>query len=238
MQDEKMKKSLTIFTILISLTCFGQSELILTNNGEALEDIIPDNWRLLDYTTGDINQDGISDLVFAIQKTDRNNIELNDGLGTDTIDLNPRMLAIYFGTESGGFKKKLVSEYFIILRDSPTMDEPFEGFNINKKGILDVNFRFWYSAGSWSVSNHKYRFRFQNNEFALIGYDSNEAHRASGETTDYSINFLTKKMQITKGNFSIDEPESVEWVEFHLEKLLTIKSIKKPFELEFEGISL
>ena len=67
MQDEKMKKSLTIFTILISLTCFGQSELILTNNGEALEDIIPDNWRLLDSTTGDINQDGISDLVFAIQ---------------------------------------------------------------------------------------------------------------------------------------------------------------------------
>ena len=88
------------------------------------------------------------------------------------------------------------------------------------------------------MSNHKYRFRFQNNEFALIGYDSNEAHRASGETTDYSINFLTKKMKITKGNFSDDEPESVEWKEFHLEKLLTIKSIKKPFELEFNGIYL
>ena len=220
------------------LTCFGQNKLILPDNGETLENIIPDNWKLLDSTSGDLNQDGISDLVFAIQKTDRNNIELNDGLGTDTIGLNPRILAIYFGNNSGGFNKKLVSEHFIILRDSPTMDEPFEGFNINKKGILEINYRFWYSAGSWSMSNHKYKFRFQNNEFALIGYDSNEAHRASGETTDYSINFLTRKIKITKGNFSNDEPESEEWKEFYLEELLTIKSIKKPFELEFNGIYL
>ena len=113
-----------------------------------------------------------------------------------------------------------------------------QGFNISKKGILDVNFRLWHSAGSWFMSNHKYRFRFQNNEFALIGYDSGEAHRASGETTDYSVNFLTRKIKITKGNFSNNEPESIERKEFHLEKLLTIKSIKKPFELEFEGIYL
>ena len=209
----------------------------MLNSGSTLEDLIPDNWRLLDSTTGDINQDGISDLVFAIQKTDPNNIEENEHV-TETIDLNPRMFAIYFGTELGGLKKKLVSENFIILRDSPTMEEPFKGFDISKKGFLDVNFIFWYNAGSWSMSDHKYRFRFQNNEFALIGYDSNEAHRASGETTDYSINFLTKKIKITKGNFLIDEQKSVEWVEFHLEKLLTIKSIKKPFNLNIEGVNL
>ncbi|GAB5464893.1 MAG: hypothetical protein Kapaf2KO_03290 [Candidatus Kapaibacteriales bacterium] len=224
--------------MLMYLTCFGQSETLFPNNGETLENIIPDNWKLLESTFGDLNQDGITDLVFAIQKTDPNNIELNDGLRTDTIDLNPRILAIYFGTKTKGFNKQLVSEQFIILRDSPTMDEPFEGFNINLKGVLDISFRFWYSAGSWGMSNHKYRFRFQNNEFALIGYDSNEVDRASGETTDHSINFLTKKMKITKGNFSNDEPESVEWKIFHLEKLLTLESIKKPFELEFNGIYL
>jgi len=129
-----MKKSLTIFAILMCLTCFGQSELILSDNGETLENIIPNNWKLLDSTSGDLNQDGVSDLVFAIQKTDRNNIELNDGLGTDTIDLNPRILAIYFGNISGGF-------------------------NINKKGILDINYRFWYSAGSWSMFIAKIGFR-------------------------------------------------------------------------------
>ncbi len=233
-----MKKLIPILTILISFTCSGQNKSILKEKGNTLQDIIPNNWRVLDSKTGDLNQDGISDLVFAIQNTDEKNIKFNDGLGTDTIDLNPRILGIYFGDKSGGFNRKLISKGFIIIRDSPTMDEPFEGFLISKKGILDINFRFWYSAGSWSMSNHKYKFRFQNNEFVLIGYDSNEAHRGSGETTDYSINFLSKKMKITKGNFSKDNSESVEWKKFSLEKLMSIKTMNKPFELEFEGIYL
>lgn len=231
-----MKRLLIIFTVLISSICHGQNGSTLRKTGKTLEELIPNGWRILDSKVGDLNQDGILDLVFAIQNTDKNSMELNDGVGSDSIDLNPRILGIYFATASGIFNQKLVSKDFIILRGSPTMDEPFEGFSINKKGILDINFRFWFSAGSWSMSNHKYRFRFQNNAFELIGYDSNEANRATGESTDYSVNFLTKKMKITKGNFSKDDPESVEWKEFSLEKLLNIKTIKTPFELQFEGI--
>lgn len=223
---------------LFASICNGQEKAHLPDQAKSFEKIIPKDWRLLDSISADLNQDGIKDLVIAIQNTDQNKIEFNDGLGIDSIDLNPRVLAIYFGTESGELKKKLISEEFIILRDSPTMDEPFEGFHINNKGVLDINFRFWYSAGSWSMSNHTYRFRYQNNDFVLIGYDSNEAHRASRETTDYSINFLTKKMKITKGNFSEDVKETVEWKKFKLKKLFTIESIQKPFELEFEGIYL
>lgn len=234
-----MKKLITLFTISLSLFSFSQTKLMtLKENGNSIEDIIPKNWKILDSKLGDLNQDGISDLIFAIQNTDKLNIELNDGLGTDTIDLNPRILGIYFGTKSGTYKQKLVSKDFIILRNSPTMDEPFEGFEINNEGVLEINFWFWYSAGSWSMSNHKYKFRFQNNEFELIGYNSYESHRSTGETTDYSINFLTKKMKITKGNFSNDNPESVEWKKFELDSPITIKTIKKPFELEFEGIYL
>lgn len=234
-----MKKYITIFTILISLTCFGQSKLLtLKESGNSIEDIIPNDWRILNSKTEDLNKDGILDLVFAIQNTDKNNIELNDGPGSDTVDLNPRILGIYFGTKSGYFQQKLISNNFIILRDSPTMDEPLEGIEISEKGVLEITFRFWFSAGSWSMSTHKYKFRFQANEFALIGYDSFEAHRASGETTEYSINFLTKKMEITKGNFSEENTESVERKKFNLEKPITIKTIGKPFELEFEGIYL
>lgn len=233
-----MKTTLTLSLVFLALHLFGQDGPLLKDEGETLESLLPENWRLLDSAVGDLNQDGIADLVFAIQQTDPTNIEINDGLGIDSVDLNPRMLAIYFGTESGNYSQKLVSDSFIILRDSPTMDEPFDGFSITKKGILDIQFHFWYSAGSWSMSNHTYRFRYQNDDFALIGYDSNEAHRASGETTDYSINFLTRKMKISKGNFSNDEPESVEWKTFQLENLMTIQSLKKPFQLEFEGIYL
>ncbi|HEY8402251.1 MAG TPA: hypothetical protein VIK89_13375 [Cytophagaceae bacterium] len=211
----------------------------LKAEGKSLDDLIPKGWVLLDSAYGDLNKDGIKDLAFVIQDTNPSNLEFNDNtFGNDTINLNPRILGIYFGNSTGAFKKQLQSNDFIILRDSPTMDEPFDGLTISDKGILQINFHFWYSAGSWYASDHSYKFRFQNSKFALIGYDSHSAHRATGETTDYSINFLTRKMSITKGNFSEDKPESVEWKSFNLTNLKTLDSYGKPFEWEFEGIVL
>lgn len=212
--------------------------MTLKENGTTIEEIIPKDWKVLDTKTGDFNQDGILDLVFAIQNTDKNNIQLNEGLGASTIDTNPRIFGIYFGSQSGGYYQKLVSENFIILSRSPTMDEPFGGFKISTKGVLEVAFQFWYSAGSWTASEYKYKFRYQKNEFVLIGYDSNESHRGSGDTTKYSINFLSKKMSISKGNYTKEVPDTVEWKKFNLEKEITLKMLDKPFTLEFEGIYL
>jgi len=229
----------TIYLIAWSIVTYAQADsLILKNEGSSLATLVPISWKVLNHQFGDLNQDGCQDLVFVIQNTDSKYIEINEGLGSDSIDLNPRVLGIYFGNEAGDLFKELQSNQFIILRDSPTMDEPFEGMSISQKGILSINFRFWYSAGSWYMSNHSYKFRFQNEHFALIGYESTEAHRGSGETTDYSINFLTKKMEITKGNFAKDEPESVKWKTFKLNQLKTLESIGKPFEWKFEGFYL
>ena len=233
-----MNKLLILIIITSSIFCFSKNNSILSENIQSKNDIIPSDWRLLDSISGDLNNDGILDFVLAIQKNDSTNIILNDGFGVDTINLNPRKLAIYYGTKSGELVKKLVSDEFIILRDNPAMEEPFEGFDLSNEGVLDINFRIAYNTGSWSVSVHKYRFRFQNNQLVLIGYDLMEFHRASGETKETSINFLSKRMKIAKGTISNDEPESIKWKEFKLEKLFDIKTIEKPFELEFEGMYL
>ena len=206
--------------------------------GSSLEELIPSGWKILDNKTGDLNQDGFQDLAFVIQDTDPDAFSLNDGFGGDTLDLNPRLLEIYFGSESGVLKRVLQSDQFIIRKDSPTMDEPFAGLEITEKGILEVQFHIWHSAGSWFTSNHTYKFRYQDNQFALIGYDWVEAHRASGDTKDYSINFLAKKMEITLGNYTEDGPGSVESIDFELDQLKTLESMGKPFEWEFEGIIL
>lgn len=234
-----MTRLFIVFTVLFSLVTSGQTtSSILKESAQSLEELIPENWELLDSQTGDLNKDGILDIVFAIADTDEDNLKPNDGFGIGPIDQNPRKLGIYFGTSSGTFKKQLVSNEFIILQETPAMDEPFDGFEISKKGVLDINFHIWYSAGSYETSNHTYRFRFQNNEFVLIGYDASESNRATAEMVDYSINFLSKKMKITRGNFSEDNPESVEWINIYLEDLLTIKTLQKPFDREFEGIQL
>lgn len=234
-----MMKLLTLFILSINIISCTQIEPnTLKLSGESIDDIVPSNWRVLDSQLGDLNRDGVTDLVFAIQDSDSANFKLSDELEGGTIDMNPRVLGVYFGTKSGLFKQYLISENFIIPRDTPRMDEPLDGLNITKRGVLEINFRFWYSSGSWSTSNYKYKFRFQESEFTLIGYDSKESHRGSGETTDYSINFLARKMKITRGNFSNDTPESIEWRDFQLDNLITFRTIETPFNIKFEGVYL
>lgn len=236
-----MKSYIVLLLTFYSLSSFSQvqkSELKL--KGKDLRELVPKGWIILDSAKGDLNKDGRNDLAFVIQHTDPKNIQLNqNGLGRDTIDLNPRIMAIYFADSvSGTFSKNIQCNDFIILCDNPTMDEPFDGIEITPKGILKIKFHFWFSAGSWETSNHTYIFRYQNNEFALIGYESSEIHRGSGEAKDYSLNFSTKKMSISTGTISDDKPTNVQWKTFKLDKLKTLKTLKKPFEWEFEGLYL
>lgn len=217
-------------------TKYATKTSILKKNGKSIQELIPQGWKILHSKSGDLNQDGIEDLVFAMQNTDKANIK-NDDSRKPEHDLNPRILGIYFGEKSGLLTQILVSDDFII-KHNPNMDEPFDGFSISKKGILSINFHLWSSSGSWIASNHKYKFRFKNKQFELIGYDSYVSHRSTAETTDYSINFLSKKMSVSKGNFSNSNPKKVQWKSFKLDKPLTIKSLKEPFNLEFEGVYL
>ncbi len=237
-------KKILIFTIsvLIQMYSYGQSKLIqLLDKGDSIENLIPNKWKILSSVNGDLNKDGISDIAFVIENTDTKNIEFNEsGLGRDTINLNPRILGIYFRNQKGKLIKELQSNEFIILQDSPIMDEPFDGMKILKNGVLKIDFKLWYSAGSWSMSNHTYKFRFQNYRFELIGYESSERHRGTGETTDYNINFSTFELEIYK--LTIDENDvktiSKESKKFILDELKSIQSLRKPFEWEFNGIYL
>lgn len=186
-----------------------------------------------------LNKDGIEDLVLVVEGNDPSLIlHDNDFPGEDSINHNPRVMAIYWGAADGSFTKAIQANEFIILKDNPNMDEPFDGISISKKGVLKISFKFWYSAGSWSASNHSYKFRYQENQFKLIAYDSSEVHRASGELNYHSINFLSRKMKISEGNISEDEPSSVKWQKFQLKELPTLQSLERPFTWSFEGLTL
>ncbi|MBK7882824.1 MAG: hypothetical protein IPJ81_02550 [Chitinophagaceae bacterium] len=101
------------------------------------------------------------------------------------------------------------------------------------KGIFTLYFGIWMSAGSWEASNHSYSFRYQANEFALIGATSSFMHRATGEYTDCSYNFLTKKRECISGNIENDKPTTKpEWTKFYLKNLPTLKTFKKPYTLK------
>lgn len=237
------KNRLLLITLVINqFIVYGQSEFIeLLDKGDAIENLIPDKWSIIATTEGDLNNDGESDVAFIIENTDPKNIQQNESnIGRATINLNPRILAIYFKSREGEFFKKLQSDSFILLQDSPTMDEPFDGMKISQDGTFKIDFKFWYSAGSWSMSNHSYTFKFKKHQFQLIEYESSERHRGTGDTNDCTIDFLKGKMSIfesTTDENNVDKTtENIK--DFELKSLKTLESLGKPFQWKFNGFQI
>ncbi len=204
-----------------------------------IQSFIPKGWIVLQKATGDLNKDNQQDLALVIQDTDKKNILINHELGVDTLDANPRSLMVFFKDSlAGGYHLVTKNDSFILKHDDPVMDDPFAGLEIIK-GSLKLSFRLWYSAGSWYTTGASYLFRYQNKDFTLIGAETNTFHRATGESTACSVNFLTKKYSITTGN-EFDEkikPQTT-WKTFRLQNMKTITTFVKPFSWDLEGIQL
>jgi hypothetical protein len=180
------------------------------------EDFVPAGWTMHTISHGDLNQDGVNDVVLVVQQADPNNISRNeDGLGRDELDTNPRVLLV--ALKKDGLYELVVKNEKIL----PSQDEyggcaddllsENGGVGITKKGVLRIDFHHWSSCGTWETSEESYTFRYQNNRFELIGYDASGFHRASGEEHSISINYSTrKKLTVTGGNmFSEDENKPI-----------------------------
>ncbi|MBO9594037.1 MAG: hypothetical protein J7599_14105 [Niabella sp.] len=165
---------------------------------------IPGGWVSDTLIVGDLNKDRQPDVVWVIRNTDVANFKVHDGLGQDTLDLNPRRLLIYF-KEGNSYRKMLSSDTFlpsVNSANSPCLSDPFTEGSIGiDKGVLKMGFHYWLSCGSYEVTDWNYTFRFQNGRFELIGLDVSSLHRASGATSTTSYNFMTgKKQEISGGN--------------------------------------
>ena len=156
--------------------------------GKDVENFIPKGWMLLDSVQGDLNKDSYKDLVLVIQHIDSVMLDEYADLA------QPRMLLIlFYDNESNLYNLAEKSESFILPHDNPNMTDPYVGMSISNKGVLKIEFEFFTTMGSYGSSTSSYKFRYQNNEFALIGADDYYLHRATGEFGERSFNFLTKK---------------------------------------------
>ncbi len=240
----------TIFFLLffsINLIVFSQE---IPKNGNSISSFVPDNWKIFKQAEGDLNKDKKNDFVLIIEETNSENILKNEGLGSPEINLNPRWLLILFKTEKG-FELKEISKTFLPTEgseESPCLADPLMDGGIQiKNGVLMISLHYWLSCGSWYTGSNTYTFRFQKNEFELIGFDNEEFHRASGEMTSVSINFSTQKMSTTTGGNMFGEDadgneikpeEKTEWKTFKINKLQNLKTLKTPLEWEFMGYSI
>jgi len=173
----------------------------------------------------------LEDCALVIKANLSKFLNKNDWLGSNPFDTNPRILVILF-KDQDGYRIAKQSNTFIVAPDSPTQEEPFQEVSI-KKGVLELSFQLFSSAGSWSTTSSSYRFKFLNGEFVLVGADKIDSMRNTGEMESRSYNFLTSKLKVSTGNFSSDR-EKVRWRTYRLKKLKTLNTFKAPFSWKIE----
>lgn len=191
------------------------------------DDIIPKEWVIIDRIMGDLNKDGIDDIVLLSRRR-----ESLENLTSDAEDYYKISVML---KEAHGYTVLAENDQLASTGDE-FLPDPLEsgGIQINN-GVLKIALHYWYSAGSWSVTNTEYIFRFQNHNLELIGYSSSSFHRASGEESSTSINYSTqKKKTITGGNMfdeELNKPKE-QWEKINFPKLLKFQEVKIGSNLE------
>lgn len=230
-------KFLIAFVLTLSIGCSVLTQTSspkLREQGYKIDDLVPLGWKKIVATSGDLNKDHIKDIVFVIEHTEKNqNVSLKNHK-QQHLDSISRTLAIYFKDKNGLYTKEVQVDNFILTKDATIRKEPFLGVKILKKGVLQIDYRFWYHSGSWDTATSTYRFKFKRNAFKLIGYDTFKLHRITGKITKHHINFVSRKMRTTHTTMYATTPEKVIKKRFLLKKLKAIHSLKKNKKL---GIS-
>lgn len=168
----------------------------LAEKGRNIEEIVPKGWEE-QHVIGDLNKDGIKDIVLVALPNNPAHIKTReDGY---QYNFNPKLLAIYFGSSSGVYKRFKVWDKALPARADEYADCEAD-LSITPKGALDITVSFWTSMGTADAGNTTYRYRFQSGDFYLIGQEYTSFSRMTGKGETVSINYLTGDQITTTGN--------------------------------------
>lgn len=182
-----------------------------------------------DEIKGDLNKDGLEDLVLIIKGTDKSKVIQDESRGK--LDRNRRGIIVLFN--KGDHYELAAKNYDCFSSENEDGGVYFapELYLEIKNGNLYINY------GHGRYGNWGYTFRAQNGDMEMIGYD---AYSSRGPVPQYevSINFLTKK-KVTKDNLNKDDDDDSNvnyedtWEKIKVEKLTKLSEIKDFDELHY-----
>lgn len=188
-----MKK--TIFSIIVVVAALMPLQALaqgLKASGKSAADVVPNGWEST-FKTGDMNGDGLPDLVIIATPCNKEKMKTRDD--GYVYNFNQPVLAIYWGDKNGNYK--LFKQYDNVI---PAREDEFlaitPSLDITKSGSLQIDLEFFATAGSYTQPTTTHVFRYQNGDFMLIGKDVVELERTTGKTVTTSENYLTRKRTV------------------------------------------
>jgi hypothetical protein len=198
----------------------------LAAQGASPDAFVPPGWRLENAVTGDLNGDGRPDAVLILRDNDPKKFIETGRESLPKFDTNPRILAVIFAGDKGGYSLALENHTFIARTDDSFQQDPLDPNGIQEGEVAIRNGALRITLGYFggNMGRMTYTFRFQNGRFEMIGYDRVDVTRNSGVMNDISINYSTGQMVRKKGNIS-DDREKVTRSRLPKKPLLTLEQV-------------
>lgn len=184
-----------VISVILSLCAIYANAQDFKQQYTSAEQLVPEGWEHFE-AVGDLNKDGIKDLVVLAKPNFKENMKTRDD--GYVYNFNPYILAIYFGQTNGVFE--LWKQYNDLFEPDSEWSSLDVAIKITERGTLQIDTDFFASAGTYGTNQSTYIYRYQNNDFFLIGMKTHDMARNTGEMTTISENYLTWKRWTVKDN--------------------------------------
>lgn len=158
---------------------------------------VPAGWQVAQQIAPDLNRDGRPDAVLLLQP-DAPPPAPGSGQSPE------RMLAVLLQHRLGwtllAQNTRLVPQVDLVTQEDPLINGELA---VTRNGF-SLSLGLTSTAGSYLSALQTWRFRLERRCVRLIGLDTLQTHRATQDTQDTSINFLTGAVLVRTGNAQTD----------------------------------
>lgn len=150
------------------------------NENSVVQKLMPEHWELISYAIGDLNLDKKDDIALLIQPKNKKT--------------GPK-LVIYF-YKNNSYQSRLSKQFDRWTYEKENRGNAFDESSLSiKNQVLNIRFNDQpFYTNTYNIA-YTYRFRQSLNSFKLTGFDLSSADKLSGNTSELSVNLLTKKLK-------------------------------------------